>query len=717
MMRWLALLVGLVVLTVGVAYLAAPYVAERWVYARLAELGFEDVTVHIGHPGLQRASIPMLSLATSNYRLEARDITLTYHWRGLLAGRLGHVEAANVNAVLTPTGGDGERQLPPLGDPWSLLPVDRITLPQTHITLPAENTSAAGSLTLDPEHLRADLDVTAPHVQETTNVAVTITRSGMARVQMENHALGRLLAAAEPTDETLDVRAELTLEQTLLTTLIERPGTTVNRARLTATAAIVLPWPLTELPDISDLRAEGHATAVYAGATSTLALSAELAAGATLDGNTLVLTPSPDSAMTVTGETLVATIRPARLVAARDGGTLTLALSGRADLNAGDGSWSVETSTKQDLIARVETESGNVQLPEIALAFDARAGELRHRGHLTGRGALTDQVATMAADVALKNAPMLPISLTHDLGSGRGSLSIRHDATIKSPLLAALLPTWRPVADLERGTLNLELDAVWPADLQPTVSGHVRVRNGRMNVFDDYVLEGVTADLDVAASPGSVTLNPSPVTVGDVDIGFPVTDIRARIGLTGDTLTATNIHGHTLGGTFAIDDLRYAINDGSSHFTARVTGLSVAEVLALEGKDLNGTGTLDGELPVTVDDNVISMIGGRLEARPPGGHFQYASAASIADSAGQPAVDFALRALDDFRYEYLSVAADYAEDGTLTLRVRLEGRNPAVQAGRAIHYNVNVTENIPALLTSLRLADGVTEGLQKRLER
>jgi hypothetical protein len=146
-------------------------------------------------------------------------------------------------------------------------------------------------------------------------------------------------------------------------------------------------------------------------------------------------------------------------------------------------------------------------------------------------------------------------------------------------------------------------------------------------------------------------------------------------------------------------------------------GISLAEVVALQGDKIAATGTLDGRLPVRMTPDGVVIEGGRITARAPGGHIAYKDAEAIAASAGQPGLDFALRALADFTYEALEGDIDYRPDGTMTTLLRLRGRNPAVEKGRLIQYNLNVTENVLDLLESLRISDRVGEGVEKHLNK
>ena len=78
---------------------------------------------------------------------------------------------------------------------------------------------------------------------------------------------------------------------------------------------------------------------------------------------------------------------------------------------------------------------------------------------------------------------------------------------------------------------------------------------------------------------------------------------------------------------------------------------------------------------------------------------------------------FVLDALSNFHYHTLQVSADSTPKGDVTLHVMLQGANPDWQSGRPVHLNLNVQENIPTLLRSLRLADELGEALGKKLQQ
>jgi len=134
---------------------------------------------------------------------------------------------------------------------------------------------------------------------------------------------------------------------------------------------------------------------------------------------------------------------------------------------------------------------------------------------------------------------------------------------------------------------------------------------------------------------------------------------------------------------------------------------------------MEGTGVLDGVIPVILTQTGVQVRDGILEARPPGGVLRYqpvpATAQEVAPADSH--LSLVLQALSDFHYNALKLGIQYEEDGTLKLTARLEGKNPDWQQGRPVHFNLTVQENVPALLKSLRVVQGIEQSLQERLQR
>ena len=128
---------------------------------------------------------------------------------------------------------------------------------------------------------------------------------------------------------------------------------------------------------------------------------------------------------------------------------------------------------------------------------------------------------------------------------------------------------------------------------------------------------------------------------------------------------------------------------------------------------------LDGSIPLTVTSRGLRVQDGNFEARPPGGVIRYTASPEAAHAVTQANtnMEIVLQALSNFHYNVLQVGAQYAENGTLQLQARLEGKNPDQEKSPPIHFNLTVQENIPALLKSLRLVNDLEDSVRNRFSK
>jgi hypothetical protein len=312
----------------------------------------------------------------------------------------------------------------------------------------------------------------------------------------------------------------------------------------------------------------------------------------------------------------------------------------------------------------------------------------------------------------------LPATLTHDFQTGLGALSAAAAWLSEVPLLGASLAAWTGPYELERGRVDLALRGSWALNgTAPDyrLDAKIGIEDGVVR-YDESRLQGVAGRFDVAVDRSGTRVPDAVLGIELAELGLPVTSVQGTIALREGVLSVRALNGATLGGQFRIPAIDYDVQTASSSFVVDIDGMQLRELLALHGDEIRGTGVLDGFVPLRIDAGAISASGGRVWARAPGGRLRYASAAQGLFTA-QPGLDFALRALGDFSYTELEADVDYAVDGTLALAVRLLGNNPAVEAGRPIQYNLQLTQSVPDLLRSLRLSDQLTDQIERHIRR
>ncbi|MCH8538866.1 MAG: YdbH domain-containing protein, partial [Alkalimonas sp.] len=133
--------------------------------------------------------------------------------------------------------------------------------------------------------------------------------------------------------------------------------------------------------------------------------------------------------------------------------------------------------------------------------------------------------------------------------------------------------------------------------------------------------------------------------------------------------------------------------------------------------DLTGQGLINGQLPLVVSSKGIEVVQGQLKAVEPGGKLSYRSPQAQGMAASNPGMSMIITALDDFHYTVLNTEVSYTPDGKLILALQLQGRNPALEQGRPVHFNITLEEDIPALITSLQLTNQLNDVIQKRIQQ
>ena len=173
-----------------------------------------------------------------------------------------------------------------------------------------------------------------------------------------------------------------------------------------------------------------------------------------------------------------------------------------------------------------------------------------------------------------------------------------------------------------------------------------------------------------------------------------------------------------LGGKVSGRDIHYNRAKTKNAFTLEIKGLDLARVVALEQQQqIEARGTLDGKLPFVLTPTGIRIVDGALHSTTAGGVIRYHANESVKSMAAtNPNLELAVRAFSNYHYQKLNVGVNYAENGDLELVVAMAGRNPDWNSGQPINLNINLAENIPMLLRSLRSGDDIGTQFQKRAD-
>ncbi|HKT33940.1 MAG TPA: YdbH domain-containing protein [Nitrospira sp.] len=351
---------------------------------------------------------------------------------------------------------------------------------------------------------------------------------------------------------------------------------------------------------------------------------------------------------------------------------------------------------------------------------------------------LTADSKLFKADIQTRDRDR-PIKLAarveHEWATGHGTAHATLDPVVFGPATFRLGQLWTPWSfpvDVTEGSVAATFDWRWTNNAQQQL--HVQGGSADIAVerlaghYHDVEFTGMNTKLKVAMEGVDrvAVSRPAEVAIVSIQTGVDVTDVTMTVEGEWDLheklplIEVRNIRCRLLGGTATSQGARADLAYPPYGLTVLFRELDLHKILDLEQqKGLQGTGILDGSIPLTVTSQGLTVNEGSFEARPPGGVIRYAASPEVARAVTQANANtqFVLQALSNFQYNVLQVGARYAENGTLQLDARLEGKNPDQKKSPPIHFNLTVQENIPALLKSLRLVNDLEDSVRNRFSK
>lgn len=709
LLRWTGLTAVAVFAAAAILYLAFPLLAVSLIERELAAYGFAVKELHIVRPGLRSWRVERAEIAGLGYEVQLVDLQVDYSWESLAAARATRVR---IHEVIAAGGGSSAAsdveigaillQVPEQVDTlWRELPADALTLESFSVRTAAfaqADGELRGELKLLPELLTiratadefrlwlsvqrgGDLTLEASSGESYARFNAQRDISGTAEVDWAFAELARVSGQAEfAVDEqgwslgeglAVDVatgegyRVDAKVQVQAVRGDWNEAADELLRARIGWQGAIA--W------DGDHINGSGGADLVLGDGQ----LDVEVSAGSEFASKSLATEDIK--------ATQVRAVLPAATTLRANLSDLSVSLErAQLELSASAVDWLDFTLRPQ---LSVELQDVRVDAEAAALGFAAECQDLQ----LSVVGQAKANVVTAVWE------------LTADLRQ-----------TLTSPLLQQALAQDVPQYDIDSGVIAVKL-GIRGAGADTYAGDAVVTLDGLRAHYDEVLATGATGSLVVTFSEDDWSVAAEQWSLAAVDVGFPIVDISGALKADPQNVDLINVRGATLGGALRVEALRYDLEKAESQFVVAATGMQLSQVLALEGATLTGDATLDGQLPIRLQGEDVSVASGKFQARPPGGALRYAGATAAAESLEQTGVGFAIAALADFQFDVLDVNVNYRANGDLLLGIRLEGYNENFEAGRPIHYNLNVTENIPVLLQSLQLSDEVGRRLEQRL--
>jgi hypothetical protein len=315
-------------------------------------------------------------------------------------------------------------------------------------------------------------------------------------------------------------------------------------------------------------------------------------------------------------------------------------------------------------------------------------------------------------------------AFSHNLATAEGRMTLESAALDFAALnLSGIFADWRYPVDVTAGRVMAEADVDWSAQdagfaYEAAAQVSADALAGR---YADIGFVGASTRLDMeSGSATQAAVQPARFEIALVDVGFPIENISgtAAPDIEASAVAVSQLSMSLLGGTLSADPFRYDPAAESNALMLRANGIQLPLMAALADLEaVTISGSVSGEIPVTILGNTVIIDGGHLENDPPGGVLRYRGGAAdgIVDDSSQ--LGIVTRMLRNFEFDSLTSAVNYSQAGDLVLNMRLEGMNPDVDPTQPVILNLNIENNVPQLLRSLQATRSIEDVLEERLSK
>ncbi len=393
------------------------------------------------------------------------------------------------------------------------------------------------------------------------------------------------------------------------------------------------------------------------------------------------------------------------------------------------GQWQIAGDLRIEEIFLIlgDVDRGRIKLDTGDLLLSSDAVNLVNPGFATTINYF-DEAFAGSVDISLGeqvdlDQAQLQGSINHSLVNREGHAEFNLNETQfsdSSPLSTFVEQKWLNM-DIVAGTLSGAARIDWVLqDEESQVSGPITLQlDGLSGHVEDTLVVGLNSYLsgefrdwtEIVSTPALSA------SIDVVDIGMPAQDVNWQYSFnTAEReMLVSELNSEMFGGKVEIADFRLQPDSFDQDLTVVLSRLDLESIVGLAGyPQLFVDGLISGYVPVSLENGKVLINDGLVAALRPGGNIRYTPGSDA--SAANQTMQLVNDALSNYQYETLDTRVYYDENGDLLMEVQLQGFNPDMNGGQEINLNVNVTDNIPSLLRSLKAGQEISERLEQRLQ-
>lgn len=194
----------------------------------------------------------------------------------------------------------------------------------------------------------------------------------------------------------------------------------------------------------------------------------------------------------------------------------------------------------------------------------------------------------------------------------------------------------------------------------------------------------------------------------------PTNWLQQLTGLS-ETNVSLTASGDMLDGRFLLPEFVLKLHE-KSHGYMLLQGLSLATLLEEQPQvGVKASGIFDGVLPAEIVDGQVTIAGGKLAARSPGGLIEVAGNPAMDQLAlSQPYLELVFTALEHLNYTELASTFDMTPNGDASIYVGVKGKSRDIE--RPVHLNYDHQENLLQLYKSTQIGNQLQNKIETKVQ-
>lgn len=316
--------------------------------------------------------------------------------------------------------------------------------------------------------------------------------------------------------------------------------------------------------------------------------------------------------------------------------------------------------------------------------------------------------------------------LSHNLKTETGKVTARtQDALSFSAAtpLSSLIDNWPiDIVDLNGGKLDGKAVVKWQPDKPVHLFVESSLEDGAGTIKGTGI-SGISLSHALNILPAIRSQRPGKIHIKQIESVVKIKNIETAVTLFPSpygelpVIHMDELTMETLGGRISGKNLTFDSQHPNLESELTLHNIDLYKLARIQRvKGLNIQGRIHGTLPFRFDNSGLHIDNGVFSNKQTKGVIRYTpdGADGLRDS---PLTGYALLALEEFHYHLLGAHAQYSPDGTLLVRLRLEGTSPKLETNRPVHLNINTEQNILSLLESLRYSKQMTREIEEKLHK